>query len=154
MKGLIQLSILVCLMISCGGEKSPSYQSYGAVIEPNEVQSISNLDLLMKDTDSISTTLTAQIEKTCAVKGCWMQLKTTGKGPLRVTFENYAFFVPKSGVEGKTATLQGYCIKQETSVEELQHYALDAGESEEFIASITAPKMEYNFVANGVIIED
>ena len=83
-----------------------------------------------------------------------MQLQTSDGNTLRVTFKDYGFFVPKSGVENKKATINGYCVKQLTSVEELRHYAQDAGESEEIIASITEAKTEYSFVASGVIIED
>lgn len=151
--------ILSFLIVSaCGtnqvSKQSPTTQSYGATISTANTKDITELPLLMADSDSVLLTLTGTIEKTCAVKGCWMQLQTGSDHNLRVTFLDYGFFVPKSGTEGKKATIQGYCLRQETSVEELRHYAKDAGESEDAIALITEPKMEYNFVASGVIIED
>lgn len=160
MKHLILLfSILGIISTSSCTQKDQtsektSYKTYGSQFDPSDTQEISSLSALMEEQDSVAVTLTATIEKTCAVKGCWMQLKTTEESPLRVTFKDYGFFVPKSGMEGKTTTVKGYCVKQETSVETLRHYAKDAGESEEYIASITQPKLEYNFVASGVIIED
>lgn len=158
MKNIILLSILALSIFSCTkkgeSEKRVDFNIYGESFNKSDAQDISKLSALMNSSDSISVTLTAGIEKTCAVKGCWMQLNTGEETSLRVTFKDYGFFVPKSGEEGKTAIIKGYCIKQETSVEELRHYAKDAGETDDAIALITEPKMEYNFVASGVIIED
>ena len=39
------------------------------------------------------------------------------------------------------------------TVKDQQHYAKDAGKSEEEIAAITSPKMVYNFEAEGVLIK-
>lgn len=155
----ISLAVLLCFTLIACKKKEPAQEeqkpeSYGEAFDASKAQNISKLSELMENSDSISMTLTATIQKTCAVKGCWMQLVTADENPLRVTFKDYGFFVPKTGAEGKVATIQGYCVKQETSVDELRHYAQDAGESDEVIASITAPKMEYNFVASGVIIQD
>ena len=158
MKKIILISILALSICACAkkgeSKKQVSFKTYGASFDRSEVQDISQLSSLMRSSDSVSVILSGTIEKTCSVKGCWMQLKTGGDQSLRVTFKDYAFFVPKNGVEGNNAIIKGYCVKQETSVEELQHYAKDAGESDEAIALITEPKMEYNFVASGVIIED
>ncbi|MDA9847118.1 DUF4920 domain-containing protein [Flavobacteriaceae bacterium] len=40
----------------------------------------------------------------------------------------------------------------ETSIEDLRHYAEDAGASAEDIAAIVSPKVSYNFEADGVLI--
>ena len=40
----------------------------------------------------------------------------------------------------------------ETSIEDLRHYAEDAGASDEDIAAIVSPKVSYNFEADGVLI--
>ncbi|WP_422361205.1 DUF4920 domain-containing protein [Reichenbachiella sp.] len=158
MRNIILLSILVLSICACAkkseSKKQVGFKTYGTSFDRSEVQDISQISSLMESSDSIAVILSGTIEKTCAVKGCWMQLKTGSDQNLRVTFKDYAFFVPKNGVEGNTAVIKGYCVKQETSVEELQHYAKDAGESDEAITLITEPKMEYNFVASGVIIED
>lgn len=158
MKYVILLSTLLLALFSCA-EKSNSQKkinsvTYGESFDASIAKDISQLSELMETTDSVSIVLSGTIEKTCAVKGCWMQLKAGKENNLRVTFKDYAFFVPKSGAEGNKAVINGFCVKQETSVEELRHYAKDAGESDEAIALITEPKMEYNFVASGVIIEN
>ncbi|MEP2023817.1 MAG: DUF4920 domain-containing protein [Reichenbachiella sp.] len=158
MKNLILFSFLSLVFFSCGkkqvSQEKPAFQSYGEAFDYSISKDISGLSNIMANSDSVITTLNGTIEKTCAVKGCWMQLQTSDGNTLRVTFKDYGFFVPKSGVENKKATINGYCVKQLTSVEELRHYAQDAGESEEIIASITEAKTEYSFVASGVIIED
>lgn len=43
--------------------------------------------------------------------------------------------------------------KSQTSVEELRHYAEDAGKSKEEIESITEPRIEYTFMADGVYLK-
>ncbi|MEO9965608.1 MAG: DUF4920 domain-containing protein [Reichenbachiella sp.] len=158
MKNLFLITITVLLATACGKKETvkeqPKEVSYGEAFDPSNVTGIAQLSTLMSESDSVPMTLVADIEKTCAVKGCWMQLKTGDENSLRVTFKDYGFFVPKSGMEGKKAIIQGFCKKQETSIEDLKHFAKDAGESEEYIASITEPKMEYNFEASGVIIQD
>ena len=40
----------------------------------------------------------------------------------------------------------------QASTIELKHYAEDEGKSEKEIAEITAPKIEYKFLAHGVLI--
>ena len=47
------------------------------------------------------------------------------------------------------------CIRDsnKVSVADLKHYAEDAGKSEDEIAKITEPKIEYAFEANGVLIK-
>ena len=54
---------------------------------------------------------------------------------------------------GKEVIVAGKAFVQMTSVEELQHYAEDAGKSKEEIAKITAPKKEFAFEANGVLLK-
>ena len=48
--------------------------------------------------------------------------------------------------------LSGKAYITETSVDDLQHYAEDAGKSQEEIAAITSPKLTYNLEADGVLL--
>lgn len=96
--------------------------------------------------------MTAEIESVCQVKGCWMKLKNAAGEPIRVSFKDYAFFVPKDAA-GKTAVVQGKAYKEVLSVDMQKHYAEDAGKSKEEIAAITGPKTEYSFEASGLIIK-
>ena len=56
--------------------------------------------------------------------------------------------------EGQDVIMQGKAFKEITPIEELRHYAEDAGKSEEEIAAITQPKEEYKFMASGVFLKN
>ncbi len=51
------------------------------------------------------------------------------------------------------AIVNGKAFVSETSVEELKHYAEDAGKSKEEIEAITEPKRTYGFLADGVLLK-
>lgn len=87
----------------------------------------------------------AKVTKVCQKKGCWMQLKSAEKD-VRVTFENYGFFVPAS-LENKTVLVKGRLVEHKMSVREAKHYAEDAGEDS---SKVTEAKKEYRIVASGV----
>jgi hypothetical protein len=91
-----------------------------------------------------------EITEVCAKKGCWMKL-VEGDDEVFVKFKDYGFFVPRNAA-GHRALLHGEAIKQITPVDELRHYAEDAGASPEAIAAITEPKTEITFMADGVRI--
>ena len=71
-----------------------------------------------------------------------------------VKFKDYGFFVPKNGIEGKKAVINGILSTENVSVKELQHYAEDAGKSELEISKINKPEIKFSFLADGVIIKD
>jgi hypothetical protein len=68
-----------------------------------------------------------------------------------VKFKDYAFFVPKD-IAGQEVLIEGVAYTEETSVEELRHYAEDAKKSAEEIAAITEPVKEKKFMASGVVL--
>lgn len=71
---------------------------------------------------------------------------------MRVTFKDYAFFVPKDS-DGKEATFKGTATFDTTSVADLQHYASDEGLAQEEIDKITEPEIALVFEATGVVIK-
>ena len=80
-----------------------------------------------------------------------MTIDINGKDQIMVKFKDYGFFMPLNA-EGEVV-MNGKAYVSETSVEELRHYAEDAGKSEEEIAAITDPKFEYGFEADGVLLK-
>jgi len=108
----------------------------------------------MEKADSMFVTVTGTIVETCPKMGCWMTIEMEDGQQMRVTFKDYAFFVPKDGVGGYKATFQGLAKKTMTPVETLKHYAEDAGKSAEEVAAITEPAAEIAFEAVGVFIEE
>lgn len=106
----------------------------------------------MKPGDTIMTTFTSSVNSVCVKKGCWMRLKLSEEDESLVTFKDYGFFVPKD-IQGQEAVVHGKLFVKETSVDELKHFAEDAGKSEEEIAAITEPKLVYAFEADGVYLQ-
>ena len=76
----------------------------------------------------------------------------TGNDTLFIKFKDYGFFVPLDA-SGKEVIVEGKAYVNKVSGADLKHYAEDAGKSEEEIAEITEPKIEYAFEANGVLIK-
>lgn len=92
-----------------------------------------------------------KISDVCKVKGCWMTMVDESGTEMTVKFKDYGFFMPFD-IIGKSVALDGEVFKEVTPVDELQHYAEDAGKTKEEIAKITAPKEELKFMASGVKI--
>jgi hypothetical protein len=107
----------------------------------------------LKKGESVNAKVVGKVESVCQVKGCWMNIvseKPTNPS-MFVKFKDYAFFMPKD-LSGKKVVMDGKAFYQETSVEELRHYAEDEGKSKEDIAKITQPKRELKFLASGVVL--
>ena len=60
-------------------------------------------------------------------------------------------FVPKD-IKGKQVIVNGKAFVNEVPVDELKHYAEDAGKSVEEIAAITESKKTFSFEADGVLV--
>ena len=87
------------------------------------------------------------IAAVCQAKGCWMTMagsKATSRA--RVTFKEYAFFVPKN-VKGKKVKLLGEVKVKMLSDEERKHLAEDGR-----VDVSEIPKAELRLVASGVEI--
>lgn len=121
--------------------------------EISEAGALSGTELVssLEKQDSVAGKFSVKIIEACQKKGCWMMVDLNGT-PMRVTFKDYGFFVPKNSA-GHTAIIEGVAHKEELSVATLKHYAEDAGQSKEEIAAITKPETEYSFEAVGVIIK-
>ena len=93
-----------------------------------------------------------EIISTCPMKGCWMNMNVANDTIL-VRFKDYGFFVPKAGVEGSIAIVNGYLSIDTLSVAQLRHYAEDSGKNKNEIMKITDPKITLSFLADGVAIQ-
>ena len=94
-----------------------------------------------------------EIIATCPMKGCWMNMLVANDTVL-VRFKDYGFFVPKKGVEGSSAIINGFLSVDTLSVAQLRHYAQDAGKNNEEIMKIKKPKITLSFLADGVAIQE
>lgn len=130
---------------------SEGYKAGETVTEDGAMTSAEMMTAL-EGKDSLEVKLTAKVNAVCQVKGCWMQLDMGEKDPMRVSFKDYAFFVPKDAT-GKTAVVDGWVKAKTYSVAELKHLAEDNGDTQEEIDAITEPKTELSFEAKGVMLK-
>ncbi|OAV46202.1 DUF4920 domain-containing protein [Lewinella sp. 4G2] len=99
--------------------------------------------------DTVKTTLRGEVNEVCQAKGCWMTINAGTEEEMMVKFKDYGFFMPMD-ISGREVVMNGIAYYQVTPVDELRHYAEDAGKSPEEIAAITDPKKELRFLADGV----
>jgi HJR/Mrr/RecB family endonuclease len=158
MKNLIIFSFLL-LFAACTQKRETQqatdkdYQSYGATITPDEALTPAAFLTEMEGKSSARMKLAANIDACCQAKGCWMKMNMENGEQLMVRFKDYGFFVPIDS-EGKTAIIEGEAFLDTVSVEELQHFAADAGKSEAEINAITEPEYTLAFTADGVLIAE
>ncbi|KUF42186.1 protein of unknown function [Myroides marinus] len=105
----------------------------------------------LKEGDTIKVQFETTINEVCQKKGCWMNVELPGEKKGFVRFTNYGFFAPMNAA-GHEVVVDGKAFVSVVSVDELKHYAKDAGKSEEEIAAITEPKITYAFTADGIAI--
>lgn len=142
---------------ACKSASTPAADetSFGAgVSKPDSAMALASVMTQLDSADSTMVIVRGKVTEVCQAKGCWMNVvDPTGASTdtMFVQFQDYGFFMPKD-LAGKEVIIEGKAYKQETSVEELKHYAEDAGKSAEEIAAITTPVMEKKFMATGVVI--
>ena len=94
--------------------------------------------------------IAAIVKTSCRKKGCWMQLEPVGDAePIRVTFKDYGFFVPKHA-DGMAAVAEGIFEKETVTEGMRRHFAEDAGKSATEIAAIEGDVEVIKFVATAV----
>ena len=164
MKKTLLVLLLAVTVFACKNQQQnkptnvvETYVSYGDEISAKDY--LVSEDVLEKYNylvvgDTINLKFSSTIDDVCSKKGCWMKLPV-GKDEMSevfVRFKDYGFFVPIDS-KGKDVIVDGKGFVKEISVKELQHYAKDAGKSEEEIAKITEPKRTLSFEANGVLLK-
>ena len=169
MKRILYLSLFVlcfAVMYSCGSSNqktsantaetatsdAPEHETFGETFEAGEVVAYTDLRALIPETDSVTVQVKGTVDAVCQAKGCWMTF-VNGEEEMMVRFKDYGFFMPKD-IAGREVIANGKAFYQTTTVDELRHYAEDAGKSAEEIAAITEPKREMRFYADGVILLD
>ncbi len=159
-------ALSTALMFACGTDgaqdttaeaetEAVKMESFGEDITPDNALSYSELvsKMAQSEQDSMNVKLIGTVQEVCQVKGCWMTIGSEEEGaePIMVRFKDYGFFMPKD-IAGRKVIMEGKAFAEKTSVEDLRHYAMDAGKSEEEIQAITEPKKEAKFLASGVLL--
>lgn len=125
--------------------------AYGERVDSAAPVAVEEVPALLARQDSLYTTLRATALESCAKKGCWMTVALGNGESMRVTFKDYGFFVPKN-LKGEQVVMQGVLKRKLSTVEELRHYAEDAGKSAAEVAAIQQADTAYSFEAAGVLI--
>jgi hypothetical protein len=161
----IARNVAICAAIfslaACGSADAPAEAAnvnenqtfYGSVIDIDGATDAVGLRSVLSETGRAQVRFEGKVTATCAKKGCWMDV-ASGEDTVFVRFQDYGFFVPTEGAEGKRTVMEGEAFFDTITVEMRKHYAEDAGESEEVIAAITEPELRLAFTATGVMIED
>lgn len=162
MKKIIYLAVAFFAFASCQKKEEPKledkssvYVKFGDSISADGA--ISKEELLLKykslkATDTLNVKVTSTIQEVCQKKGCWMNLDLGEEQSAFVKFKDYGFFVPKNAAKSEVI-INGKAYVSIESVDELKHYAKDAGKSQAAIDSIVAPETTYSFMADGVLIK-
>ncbi len=162
----ITLLLFCCLLfVACKKESKPqpntnatttvvTYKSFGKEIQPDDAiaaKSMAKHYQTMQIGDSIPSKIKGTINEVCQAKGCWMTIDLENNQQIMVKFKDYGFFVPKN-IAGREVIINGNAYVKEVPVNELRHYAEDAGKTPEEIKQITEPERTYSFLADGVLV--
>ena len=124
--------------------------SFGAKVTGEETAVSADLlaTNLTKEGQSKEIVVKGKIKEVCKAEGCWVRMETK-EGSFLIKMKDHAFLVPVA-MEGRTVVVAGTATFKETSVDQLRHFAEDAGKTAEEIAKITEPKKEIVMQASGI----
>lgn len=165
-KNVVLVVVSLFFLVSCKNEKAKNSEKE---VEKEEIayhtfgDEITDIDVLtkeqmvekyknLKEGDTINVKFASKINEVCKSKGCWMNLDLGNEEESFVKFKDYGFFMPLNA-DGREVIVNGKAFVTTTSVDELRHFAEDAGKSEEEIAKITDPKYTLSFEADGVLMK-
>ena len=114
-------------------------------LEGDAITLVSAIDNKMLDK---AIKLKSYVTEVCSKKGCWMTL-SEGETSIRVTFKDYAFFVPLD-FKDVNVELEGVLSKKLLTEDERRHFAEDQGASKEDIEKIKGDEYEFTFEATSV----
>ena len=129
------------------------FVSFGAEIDAeNTIDAAAMMQIYrgLEEGDTIAAKFKAPVNSVCKMKGCWMRLAMEDQEAF-VKFKDYGFFVPKTLSEVEVV-VSGVAYVSKTSVEDLKHFAQDAGKSQEEIDAITESELSLDFMADGVLV--
>lgn len=132
-----------------------AFMSYGNDMNSNgakNTQELTNIYDNLQENDTVAVKVKTVINEVCVNKGCWIEIPVGEDQTARVTFKDYAFFLPKNS-QGKEVILEGVVYKSKTSKADLQHFAKDGGKSQAEIDAITEDKITLSFEADGAMVE-
>lgn len=155
MKKVILTLVVFTLIFACKKDEKINYKSFGKKITSENAISKEKMAAKFKSIkvgDTLNIKFSSKINSVCKKKGCWMKLDL-GETESMVRFKDYGFFMPLNS-DNREVIVNGKAYVTEISVDELRHYAKDAGKTNEEIEKITEPEFTYAFLADGVLMKD
>lgn len=152
MKYLMFLWCAIAALSATGQQPAPASKgvTYGAGTSNEGAISVNDEEKNLKH-NKFEGKIVGKVVEVCQEKGCWMKIDRSNGEKLMVKFKDYGFFMP-ANIVGKEVVLDGEATVKEVSVNQLRHYAQDAGKAKEEIEKIKEPKKELQFVAKGVLV--
>ena len=124
-------------------------QTFGKSFKVKETKTPAEVAAALESKSPIeNVTVRGEVTSVCQAAGCWIKMKNESGQDVFIKFKGESFNFPKDAA-GRTAIVYGTATKKLTSVEQLRHFAEDAGKSESEIAAITEPKEEIRIDATG-----
>ncbi len=162
MKRIIYLFAIALIAASCGTSKDASGsgdspklgKAYGpTAVQPELSVPVSEMVERSKtDGSEMEYTFEGEIIEVCSKAGCWVNIDNGEGGTFMVRFKDH-FTIPVDTKPGTKAYFHGVASNETISVEMLQHFAEDAGKSEEEIKAITQPQSKLGFIADGIVLK-
>ena len=125
-----------------------THEQFGDALDPAEFENaVSLTDLIESESRDGAVTLKAEVSKVCQKKGCFF-MASDENYTARVTFKDYAFFIPTDS-QGKQVLFHGDFSVKTLSEDQAKHYAEDAGDNPE---SVVGDQEEYSIVASSILV--
>jgi len=140
------------ILQSCGSEKE-AFKQYGPT-KVDSVQAISMDDMVKQfnqNPQQDTFTFYAPIVNVCQSAGCWVNVRKSDNDLLRIRFKDH-FGIPPKTETGNVAYFHGTAYYDTISVQLQKHFLEDGNAPQSEIDKIVAPKIEMNFLADGVLI--
>jgi hypothetical protein len=155
MKKIILILTAVCFSLSVNAQppKVPADKgaTFGVATTADNAITVDQLGATLKGkTGPVDVKLKGVVTQVCEREGCWIKVKSPD-GSMMVKMLDHKFVVPLV-LNGKTIVINGTAEEKITTVEQLRHYAEDAGKSKEEIAKITEGKREVTVNAKGILV--
>ena len=145
MKGLLPLLIFILISLTASADQ---VIKRGAAI-PSGTKAVPIAEVIAKPAEFAKNPVVVEgvIAKACTNKGCWMELApAAGKPGVRVTFKDYAFFIPLDS-KGMKAKAEGVATVKTLSKKDADHLE---GEGAKLTRNADGTANEVSFLANGV----
>lgn len=128
--------------------------NFGDKVSAENVITVEQLFSKMQTTKSAEKKMDVVVKgivtDVCQKEGCWIKIQSPD-GKMMIRMKDHEFMVPVA-LNGKTVLIDGTAEEKITSVEQLKHFAEDAGKPKAEIDDIKEPKKEIVIQAKGVLV--